>query len=82
MRDRIDQLYVAAGFLVFALYGCINGFSTIIFVGPYRQQAKKQLIAPFARLLGIWKRAHVLPALAWIETNRVVEDRASSRQTI
>jgi hypothetical protein len=58
---HIEKEYISAGFVVLAIYGLINGSLTLFFVGPYRKCAKRQLIEPFTRITGLWKRVYVVP---------------------
>jgi hypothetical protein len=65
IQDNVKQSYVAVGFLVCTLYGFVNGFVTLIFIGPYRKRVKQQLIDPILRVMCIWKRVYAVQALAW-----------------
>jgi hypothetical protein len=47
--------------LAVTTYGFVNGLLTVLFVGPFRRQAKQQLIDPILKALGVWKI--ILPAL-------------------
>lgn len=80
IKEQINQLYVAAGFLVFTLYGFVNGLFTLIFVGPYGKQANKQLFEPISDLLCAWKRSYVVPAL--VRDSSVRPEDISHRRTM
>ncbi|KAI6170922.1 hypothetical protein M3Y97_01105000 [Aphelenchoides bicaudatus] len=76
-HESIEKIYIQAGFLTVTLYGFVNGGLTVIFVGPYRKQAYKQLIDPMLKAFRIFKRVNITPYEA---TSNIHTDLSSNRQ--